>query len=276
MPIKSAVILMRPDQPDSLVQSALDFCGDAHLEVLVIAKAAPPPTTPYDVVNSTTWMETNEAARNLAQERAEEIEKLLAKSGQSGGVTPHVAGHVHLADLAANAGRYADVVLMPQGSERHRAMDHAVQTGALFESGTPMLLWSEGQKPTMAPETVIIAWRATPECAHAVRAALPMLAKAKAVHAVLIDPMPSARGHGPEPGVNLASYLAHHGIQVDVLSIPSEGRTVAQILNQQVTEKGADMIVMGGYGHSRLRERFFGGTTQDMLSKPPCPILLAH
>jgi len=276
MPIRSAVILMRPEQPDSLVQSALDFCGDAHLEVLVIAKAAPPPTTPYDVVNSTTWMETNEAARKLAEDRADEIEKVLAKSGQSGGVTPHVAGHVHLADLAANAGRYADLVLMPQSSDPDRAMDHAVQTGALFESGTPMMMWAEGQTPTMAPEKVILAWRATPECAQAVRAALPMLAKAKEVYAVLIDPVPSARGHGPEPGVNLASYLAHHGVQVEVLTVPSEGRTVAHILEQQVNEKGANLLVMGAYGHSRLRERFFGGTTQDMLTKPPCPILLAH
>lgn len=276
MPIRSAAILMRPDQPDSLVQSALDFCGDLHLEILVIAQAAPPPTTPYDVVNSTTWMETNESARGLAQERADEIEKLLAKSGQSGGVTPHVAGHVHLADLAANAGRYADLVLMPKSADADKAMDHAVQTGALFESGTPVLLWPEGQTPAMAPETVVLAWRATPECAHAVRAALPMLKKAKNVHAVLIDPVPSARGHGPEPGVNLASYLAHHGISVEVLAVPSEGRTVTHILGQQVKEKGANLLVMGGYGHSRLRERLFGGTTQDMLSDPPCPILLAH
>jgi nucleotide-binding universal stress UspA family protein len=276
MSIKSAVILMRPDQPDSLVQSALDFCGDAHLEVLVIAQAAPPPTTPYDVVNSTTWMETNEAARKMAQERADEIEALLAKSGQSGGVTPHVAGHVHLADLAANAGRYADLVLMPQSGDPDRAMDHAVQTGALFESGTPMLLWAKDQTPTMTPGTVVLAWRATPECAHAVRAALPMLEKAKDVHAVLIDPVPSARGHGPEPGMNLAAYLAHHGVRVEVNAVPSEGRTVAHILEQEVKERAADLLVMGAYGHSRLRERLFGGTTQDMLSNPPCPILLAH
>ena len=84
------------------------------------------------------------------------------------------------------------------------------------------------------------------------------------MHAVLIDPVPSFEGHGPEPGADLAAYLARHGIEAMVHRLPHEGKGTGEMLRRTASDLGADLIVMGGFGHSRLRERIFGGTTTSM------------
>jgi nucleotide-binding universal stress UspA family protein len=96
------------------------------------------------------------------------------------------------------------------------------------------------------------------------------------VHAVLIDPVPSFDGHGPEPGHDLAAYLGRHGIAATVHRLPKEGRETGEVLRRTATDLAADLIVMGGFGHSRLRERIFGGTTTSMMKNPLVPVLMAH
>ena len=90
---------------------------------------------------------------------------------------------------------------------------------------------------------------------------------AREVHAVLIDPVPSFEGHGPEPGADLAAYLARHGIKAVVHRLPREGKETGEMLRRTASDLGADLIVMGGFGHSRLRERIFGGTTTSMIEE---------
>ena len=89
------------------------------------------------------------------------------------------------------------------------------------------------------------------------------------MHAVLIDPVPSFEGHGPEPGADLATYLGRHGIETTVHRLPREGRETGAMLRRTAGDLGADLIVMGGFGHSRLRQRIFGGTTTSMMKEAP-------
>jgi len=100
--------------------------------------------------------------------------------------------------------------------------------------------------------------------------------QAAAVDAVLIDPVPSFEGHGAEPGADLAAYLARHGISTEIHRIPREGREVGELLRRSALDFGADLIVMGGFGHSRLRQRIFGGTTTSMIDDTPVAVLMAH
>ena len=122
---------------------------------------------------------------------------------------------------------------------------------------------------------LMIAWDASVEASKAVRDAIGLMQKAEEVHAVLIDPVPSFEGHGPEPGADLAEDLGQHGIETTVHRMPKEGKETGELLRRTATDLGADLIVMGGFGHSRLRERIFGGTTTSMLSVV-VPVLMAH
>jgi nucleotide-binding universal stress UspA family protein len=132
--------------------------------------------------------------------------------------------------------------------------------------------------PTGFPEArkVIIAWDASVEASKAVRDAIGLMQAADEVHAVLIDPVPSFEGHGPEPGADLATYLGRHGIAATVHRLPREGKETGAMLRRTAGDLGADLIVMGGFGHSRLRQRIFGGTTTSMMKEVSVPVLMAH
>ena len=103
-----------------------------------------------------------------------------------------------------------------------------------------------------------------------------MLTKAKFVHVTLVDPDTNSAMNGPEPGADVGAYLARHGVKVIVDRLPSGGDPIATVLNQHAVDVSADLVVMGGYGHSRLRERVFGGVTKSMIDAPKFPILMAR
>ena len=103
-----------------------------------------------------------------------------------------------------------------------------------------------------------------------------ILVRAEKVHVVVVDPNATRHAMGEEPGADVATYLSRHGVNVIVETIASGGRDPALVLQRHATDVGADLIVMGAYGHSRLRERIFGGTTQTMLSHVDAPVLMAR
>jgi nucleotide-binding universal stress UspA family protein len=131
--------------------------------------------------------------------------------------------------------------------------------GALFSSGKPVLLLPEGAAPSLSPERVMVAWDSRIEASRAVREALPILKGAQEVRLVLVDPEESEAAHGQEPGADAALYLARH-----------------DVLGRHAGDMGAQMIVMGAYGHSRLRQRILGGVTRSMIENPPLPIFMAR
>ena len=92
---------------------------------------------------------------------------------------------------------------------------------------------------------------------------------------VMVDPQPNGES-GAEPGADIAAYLARRGLKVTVDRLPSAGHLISDVLTQHAADMQADLIVMGAYGHSRLRERIFGGVTKSMLDKPPLPLFLAR
>ena len=275
MTYASILTLVQPEQPDGALKPVMDFAGDSHLAIMVVAKAPPVPVSAYDMLNGETWSLEVERARSLARDRADEIETLLAQRGQAGHVTAHVAGPDGLSSLIASAARYVDLVMLA-GSGDVSQMRHGIVTGGLFESGAPVLISQADQAVGRAPKLVQVAWNARPEVARAVKQAMPLLKAAERVQVVLVDPVPSASGHGPEPGANFATYLGYHGIEVEVLPLPSEGLRTEEVLTRQINSAGAGLLVMGAYGHSRLRERIFGGTTSAMLEEIPCPLFMAH
>lgn len=176
-------------------------------------------------------------------------------------------------EVVAHA-RVADLVVIARADAHHRAR-RALLERVIFKSGRPVLLVPP-QVRERPWEKIVIGWNAKAEAVHAVAAAMPMLRRAKDVSVVTIDAKPSLAGHGEAPGRELAAYLARHGVKVDVHNVDSLGRSEGAVLLGEAQSAGADLIVMGAYGHSRAREMAFGGVTRDLLAASPVPLFMAH
>jgi len=122
----------------------------------------------------------------------------------------------------------------------------------------------------------MVAWDARIEAARAAPGATELLVAPADVRLVLADPVKGEDGHGAEPGADAAAWLARPGVQVSVERLPSEGHTGAEVLRRFATDFGADMLVAGDYGHSRIRARIFGGVSKSMLDEPPLPLFMAR
>ena len=192
--------------------------------------------------------------------------EVLAVTAQIGAVGPLVADFTRFADLA--------VVMKPYGENRG-VEDVAIVEGALFGYRTPVLVMPPGAESTMQPKSAVVAWNESLESLTAVRAAMPFLEKSAKVNIAIIDP-PKHSSDRSDPGGNIAELLARHGIRADISILAKTMPRVSDVLVRHVRDNDADLIVMGGYGHSRFREAIFGGATRNMLQMADVPLLMAH
>jgi nucleotide-binding universal stress UspA family protein len=278
MAFKTLLAVTGPDLGDGDLKLAIALCEEieAHLAVLVVALAAPPPIGEYAAVVSDAWLQERQADMDMLQKRTAVVTALLASSPVSSDVSSEYPEEAGADDVIGRRARYADVTLLgPELLSRGILKSKAIE-GALFSSGKPLLLVPEGAAPTLKPKRMMVAWDSRIEASNAVARSLDLLSAADNVHLVLVDPLEGETGQGAEPGADLATYLARFGVKVTVDRVPSQGRTAAATLRQYAIDISADLLVMGAYGHSRLRERIFGGVTRSMIDEPPLPILMAR
>ncbi|MEO0999192.1 MAG: universal stress protein [Pseudomonadota bacterium] len=263
-----------PDRLDEAIRLAQAL--DAHLAVTVISRAPAPRLASYATVAAEIWAAEARAGLQAAKERAAEIERMMAEAGIEGDVDPVSAEPAVVDNVMAERARYADITLVTPGAEGWEDVQAQALSGALFASGRPVLLRPVADPPFAVAPRVLVAWDASVEASRAVGDALPILAGADIVHVLLVDPVPSEGGHGPEPGADLGAYLARHDVPVVIDREPSEGRPIAEVINRRATDFEVDLIVMGGYGHMRLAQRIFGGVTEDMLRESAVQVLISR
>lgn len=223
------------------------------------------------------YLEDVERVKKLAKEVADKAEARLAASGRDGGVTWETGVPAVVAEVAARHARYADLSLIGQPFEGpQEVLLWKIFEGLLFESGRPFVVVPQGWMGGAFGKRVMVAWTPRKESARAVADAMPFIEAAESVRVAVVDPVTGEAAHGEEPGADIAAALARHGVAVDVDQLPSAGLSVAARLLRHAEENGIDLIVMGGYGHWRLREMLFGGVTREMLRTSPVPLLLAH
>ena len=208
--------------------------------------------------------------------RVEQVEALVAKADLSADVDSEYTEIAWADETIGQRARYADLTILGPELLDDGALKLRAVNGGLFESGRPLLVVPSGSKPTLKPKVVLLAWDSRIEAARAAREAIDLMSAADSVHVTLIDPQATHTGNGPEPGADIAAYLARHGCKVTVDRLPSSGYTVAEALRQHAVDISADLVVMGAYGHSRLRERIFGGVTKSMIDEAALPILMAR
>jgi nucleotide-binding universal stress UspA family protein len=176
--------------------------------------------------------------------------------------------------IAAREARAADtfVALRPNGSSRE---PERLIEGVLFGSGRHLLLIPDKKRPEVAFDHIIIAWNGSRESARALAEAMPFLQKAQEVTVVVVtDEHPTESD--ALLGLDALNHLEHHGINTVLNRVPSRKADVGARLIAEARRRKANLIVMGGYGHSRLREWLLGGVTYELMHEAPVPLLLAH
>ncbi|KGJ09242.1 universal stress protein [Paracoccus sphaerophysae] len=179
--------------------------------------------------------------------------------------------------LIAQRARFADLVVLAQPYGEGAAPDaEAVVEAALFDGSCPVLILPHGQSDVAGiGRRVIVAWNQSDEALTAIRRALPILKSADLVEITVVDPSPHSP-EGSDPGGALCQMLTRHGIKAEVVVLAKTLPTVSEVLNRRAAETGADLIVMGAYSHSRLREAIMGGATRHMLERAKVPVLMAR
>lgn len=171
---------------------------------------------------------------------------------------------------------YADLVVLgpaPAG-QAHRLTGDLVDHVALH-ANCPVLVVPEACVSDTLGGTIVLGWDAGKEASRALHAALPLLRRAALVMVALVNPDPALQQYGPRPGADIATYLARHGVTVEVV-FEHGVHGAAEALLRVARDHGADLLVAGAYGHGRARELFFGGSTLGLLDHASVPLLLAH
>lgn len=222
-------------------------------------------------------------AEGLWQEKVDKAEKRfeewradagIEKSADPlGGAKPSVGWRVVSDELAAaRLGSLSDIIVSPLPSERTAESDPLVFELSLLHQGRPVLFVPPGGKAAdFVMGSVLIAWNGTIESFHAVVAALPILRKAKSVHVCTI----AEKDFTPKIAEQLIAYLAWQGIAARAVT-PPKAKSVEAALQSAIKAADADLLVMGAYSHSRLREMVFGGVTRHFLGAAKIPVLMAH
>lgn len=186
-----------------------------------------------------------------------------------------------VAEIFVEYARVRDLTIVPMADEEGVSrMSAELMIGyaeqIVFGSGRPTIFLRHNHKGDrkVVFDTVIIGWDCSRPASRAVADALPILEIAKRVVAVTITDMKSKELKAS--GVALAKNLAHHGVRVDLETVNVGQREIGDVLLDYVATRRGDLLVMGAYGHSRLRETVFGGTTRSLIERSSAPILLAH
>jgi len=171
---------------------------------------------------------------------------------------------------------YADLVVIARPeSAGETAAPPGLAESLVLSSGRPIIVFPP-RGTVSEVRRILVAWSATRESIRAVADALPLLARAKAVEVLVVDHERNRAGHGQEPGADIARHLARHGAKVEVRRLSSGGKEVGRLLLSEAAAFRADLLVMGAYGHSHLREWMFGGVTRTVLYEADFPVLMSR
>jgi nucleotide-binding universal stress UspA family protein len=220
-------------------------------------------------------IETQRDDNEIAAETA--IKSFNAATGQAGISAETLMTSASLAgagDQFARLARRFDVAIVGQAQPEISSMEQIIGETTLFESGRPLIMVPYIQRAPFKTDNVMICWDGSRTAARAVADAIPIIRKSGRVEIVIVA---SERGKQDEiEGADIGQHLARHGLKVDVHRITGGNIDVGDALLSHAADSGADFMVMGGYGHSRLREFVLGGVTRSIFESMTVPILLSH
>lgn len=264
----SAVAAARLD-----VAAAIARDHEAHLTALHVR---PLPYIPADLTGGVPsmvveWQE--EWSHEQATQAKKAVDEAVRRTGQE------IEWRLVRGDIGETAllhSRYVDLAVVSQGAVEGKpaAAGDELPEMLVMAAGRPALMVPQYGKFPSLGERVMIAWNRTRESARAVHDALPILKRAKSVIVMEVNPKTSEAPH--IAGADIATHLARHGVKAEVSSTLAEDIEVGDAILSRIADLGADLLVMGAYGHSRLREYAFGGATLHILRHMTVPVFMAH
>ena len=212
----------------------------------------------------------NSKAANEAISRFDAAAKKVGISGETRILDATFGG---AATRLAQIARRFDLAVVGQAQREGGASDELIIEGALFESGRPLVVVPYIQKRGLTLERVLACWDGSRTAARAIGDARPFLERAKAVDIVIVA---EERKSEEMTGANMSAHLARHGVPASIKRMAKGDIGIEDVLLSYAADSGADLMVMGGYGHSRLREFILGGVTRGILASMTVPVLMSH
>ena len=223
---------------------------------------------PFEMIDA--MREENKQAATTAIAQFEEAARLAAVSAESRLIEASMSGATRVFGSIA---RSFDLSVVGQ-ADPNSLRDDLMVEGALFDSGRPILVVPYIQRTGLKLDRVMVCWDGSRNAARAINDAMPFLSRAKAVDVVTISTGKDKSGE--IKGVDIAQHLARHGLNVELRAINAGDVDVPNVILSDAADRDADFIVMGGYGHSRLREFVLGGATRGILASMTVPALMSH
>lgn len=224
---------------------------------------------PADVIESQRI--ENERAAKAAVGRFNEAARGASVLAETRVIGSTVAG---AASRFAHIARRFDLSVVGQAEPTKTGPEELIIEGALFDSGRPVVVVPYIQTQGFKADRVMLCWDGSWTAARAVADSMPVLARSKLVEIFIVE---SGKLKSDElPGADIATHLARHDLNVSVTRTVSGDIDVASVILSHAADSGADFLVMGGYGHSRLREFILGGATRDILKSMTVPTLMSH
>lgn len=248
--------------------------GKIHLEIFCLGVEPSQPELYY----TGSPLVLMPGAVEAAGRRAREMEEIARARLEGGGIPFSIVATavpvIGVQSTVAEAARFSDLVVTvaPYADGRSPAMAQVVEA-TLFATDVPVLI-VPGKLPRQFARAVV-AWNDSPEALAAARSALPLLREAKTVEIVTIG-RPSRWAERSDGAERLRRMLARHRVEAGVVTLDKTREGVSEILHRHLAESGANLLVMGAYGRSRLREAIMGGATRDTLEQAAIPVLMAH
>jgi nucleotide-binding universal stress UspA family protein len=204
-------------------------------------------------------------------------DRFLAAAKRAGVTAEALTLSASFAGVGDQFGRIArryDLAIVGQAEQGSSAVADVIIQAALFDTGRPVIVVPYIQKAPLKLDRIIVCWDGSRAAARAIADAMPLLERSRRVEVVIVS---NERGKQDEiEGADMGAHLARHGLNVEVKRTVLGDLDVADVILSHAADTGSDFIVMGGYGHSRLREFVLGGVTRTILRSMTAPVLMSH
>ncbi len=280
MAYHSIVVSLNAFERAEALMEAANVVARAH-EAHVSGVYVIPSVEIYPVFAMQVTPQIIDSQREYYLEQAAKVKAVFEKTARREGLSyewhQDDARSATIADVVVNYGRRTDLMIAGQMGKRTGYIgDSVLAERLLMESGRPVLFIPDEGRFTAFGNSVLVAWNGSQEATRATFDALPFLQKASNVQILAIDPTGDEERKPMITGANIAETLKRHGVEVELHQTNAKEMSVGDTIFAWARDRGADLLVMGGYGHSRMREFIFGGVTKKVLKNMNLPVLMSH
>lgn len=262
--------------PEFAMQQAIKLAAEhgAHLSLTIASQHLATPYSPiWTSMASGLVKELNERTKAKADEAADKVRTAVRIAGVNADIKVLADSGGEAADIAVRAARASDLIVVDQ-PEAAMDMRANILEEALFRSGRPILVATRNRGAMTNANKAMVAWDGT---SHAARAASDMIGLFSTIkHVDLVSVLGDKDMVSTLPGADFARHLSRKGIDATIVELSASGGSVAKLLDGHAVSSGADMLAMGGYGHSRLRQFVMGGVTVSMIQSASVPLFMAY